>query len=68
VIGVAKDDVGPAARTPSGLTALTVAAVPTGMKAWRADLAALHGDGAKPGTAVGGLDRESEAGGHGRGP
>ena len=48
----------PLARTSSGRIALTVAAVPTGMNAGDPDLAALHGDYARPGGAVGRKDRE----------
>ena len=50
----------PAARTSAGFIALTVAAVPTGMKAGVRIVAALHRDRAGAGGAVGRGDGEGE--------
>ena len=60
VIGVGEDDVGAGRRTSSGNMALTVAPVPTGMKAGVRMIAARRGDGAGARLAVLGFEREGK--------
>ena len=68
VIGVAEDDVGAGSRTWSGYIALTVPAVPTGMKAGVLISPRGMAMRAAPGRAVGGEKGEAEKSRHARPP
>jgi hypothetical protein len=60
VIGIAQQNIGPVARTLSGSIALTVAAVPTGMKAGVRISPRGCVDHAGAGLAVGGGERKGK--------